>query len=69
MVIGSSHFVFEDERCRIPESGKEAFAHLPVEYSHLFMAIGGELAAVICIEDPLREEADAVYQRLAPPGL
>lgn len=68
VVIGSSHFVFEDERCRIPESGKEAFAHLPVEYSHLFMAIGGELAAVICIEDPLREEADAVISALRRQG-
>ena len=51
VVIGSYHFVFEDEGCRIPEDKKEVFDRLPVEYSHLYLAIGGSLAAVICIED------------------
>lgn len=69
VVIGSYHFVFEDEGCRIPEDGREAFDSLPVEYSHLYMAIGGTLAAVICIEDPLREEADAVISALHRQGI
>ena len=60
VVIGSYHFVFEDEGCRIPEDKRTVFDSLPVEYSHLYLAIGGSLAAVICIEDPLRDEADAV---------
>ena len=57
-VIGSYHFVFEDERCG-PSGGhrRELFESLPEEYSHLYLAIEGQLAAVICIEDPLREEA------------
>ena len=69
VVIGSYHFVFEDEGCRIPEDGKEAFDSLPSEYSHLYLAIGGVLAAVICIEDPLREEADAVISALHRQGI
>lgn len=56
-VIGSYHFVFEDENCVIPEDGQERFDSIPEEYSHLYLAIDGRLAAVICIEDPLREEA------------
>ena len=56
-VIGSYHFVFEDEKVVIPEGMEEKFENLPEEYSHLYMAIEGKLAAVICIEDPLREEA------------
>ena len=48
MVIGSYHFVFEDEGCRIPEDKRTVFDSLPVEYSHLYLAIGGSLAAVIC---------------------
>lgn len=61
MVIGSHHFVFEDEGCVIKPEEQEAFDSLPVQYSHLYLAIAGELAAVICIADPLREEAaDAV---------
>ena len=59
-IIGSSHFVFEDEKCTIPEGMEERFKNLPNEYSHLYLAIEGSLAAVICIEDPLREEAPAV---------
>ena len=51
-IIGSSHFVFEDEKCTIPEGMEEKFKNLPNEYSHLYLAIEGSLAAVICIEDP-----------------
>ena len=69
VVIGSYHFVFEDEGCKVPEDGRDAFDSLPSEYSHLFMAIGGRLAAVICIEDPLREEADAVISALHRQGI
>lgn len=69
VVIGSYHFVFEDEGCSIPEDGREAFDSLPVEYSHLYLAIGGVLAAVICIEDPLRDEADAVISALHRQGI
>lgn len=67
-IIGSYHFVFEDEKCRIPEGKEEVFEALPEEYSHLYLAIEGELAAVICIEDPLREEAPAVIKRLCENG-
>lgn len=69
VVIGSYHFVFEDEHCRIPEEGRALFEQLPEEYSHLYMAVEGELAAVICIEDPLREEASDVIRRLKESGL
>ena len=69
VVIGSYHFVFEDEGCRIPEDKKEVFDRLPVEYSHLCLAIGGSLAAVICIEDPLRDEADGVVTALHRQGI
>ena len=64
VVIGSYHFVFEDEKCAVPDGMMEAFDKLPSECSHLFMAIDHELAAVICIEDPLREEAAAVVRKL-----
>ena len=64
VVIGSYHFVFEDEKCAVPDGMMEAFDELPSECSHLFMAIDHELAAVICIEDPLREEAAAVVRKL-----
>ena len=66
-IIGSSHFVFEDEKCTIPEGMEEKFKNLPNEYSHLYLAIEGSLAAVICIEDPLREEAPAVVKALKEP--
>ena len=56
-IIGSYHFVFEDENSIIPEGMEEKFRHLPEEYSHLYLALEGVLAAVICIEDPLRPEA------------
>ncbi len=63
VVIGSAHFVFEDEHCKIPEGEEEKFSALDAQYSHLYLAIGGELAAVICIADPLRSEArDAILQ-------
>lgn len=63
VIIGSAHFVFEDEGCRIPEGEQEKFDSLPAAYSHLYLCIDGELAAVICIYDPLRREArDAVRE-------
>jgi len=68
VVIGSHHFVFEDEGCVLPEDKKERFDALPEEYSHLYMAIGGQLAAVICIEDPLRPEAPSVISALREQG-
>lgn len=67
-VIGSYHFVFEDEGCIIPEVVKDKFDTLPEEYSQLYLAIDGNLAAVICIEDPLREEAEAVVNSLRKAG-
>ena len=69
VVIGSYHFVFEDEKCAVPDGMMEAFDELPSECSHLFMAIDHELAAVICIEDPLREEAAAVVRKLKEAGI
>lgn len=61
VIIGSAHFVFEDEKCVIPEEECEKYDALPAEYSHLYLCISGRLAAVICISDPLRAEAkDAV---------
>lgn len=69
VVIGSRHFVFEDEGCRIPEGEEEKVTSLPGEYSHLYMAIGGELAAVLCIFDPLREEASFVIDELHRLGI
>lgn len=69
VVIGSHHFVFEDEGCRVPEEKQEIFDRLPVEFSHLYLAVGGVLAAVILIEDPLREEADAVISALHRQGI
>ena len=68
-VIGSYHFVFEDEQCVIPEGMEERFENLPSEYSHLYLAIENVLAAVICIEDPLREEAAAVVNSLKKAGI
>lgn len=67
VVIGSYHFVVEDEGCRRPD--ERIFRHLPKEYSHLYLAIGGEIAAVICIEDPLRSEAKEVIGTLRALGL
>ncbi len=64
VMIGSAHFVFEDEGCRIPENEKDKFAAIPASYSHLYLCIGDELAAVICIYDPLRREARAAVAAL-----
>ena len=61
-IIGSHHFVFEDEKCAIPTGKEEIFKNLPEEYSHLYLGIEGELAAVICIEDPLRPEGPEVIK-------
>lgn len=69
VVIGSYHFVFEDEGCTIRKEFQARFDQLPTEYSHLYLAIDGELAAVICIEDPVREEAAPVIEQLKKEGL
>ena len=66
--IGSYHFIFEDEECVIPDGEKEKFDNLPAEYSHLYLAIGGKLVAVILIEDPLRAEAPEVINKLKKAG-
>ena len=68
-VIGSRHFVFEDEGCRIPADEEARFEALSAEYSHLYLALDGELAAVILIEDPVRSEAAAAVARLRELGL
>ena len=69
IIIGSHHFVFEDEGCRIPEGKEHVYENLPEEYSHLYMAMEGELAAVICIEDPLRPEAADAVAMLKEAGI
>ena len=69
VLIGSAHFVFEDEHCRIPAGESERFESLSPAYSHLYLAIGEELAAVICISDPLREEAKDVLATLRTLGI
>ena len=69
VLIGSAHFVFEDEGCVIPEGEQERFDALPPEYSHLYLAVGKQLAAVICISDPLREEAEEVLSALRTLGI
>ena len=68
-VIGSYHFVFEDEKCVITEEQRQKFEELPAEYSHLYLAIENQLAAVICIADPLRKEAEAVVNSLKKAGI
>ena len=68
VIIGSYHFVFEDEKCIIPSDKQELFDNLPDEYSHLYMAIDGKLAAVILIEDPIRKEAREVISKLHTMG-
>ena len=69
VIIGSHHFVFEDEKCTIPAGKEELFENLPNEYSHLYLAIGGQLAAVLLIEDPLRPEAVDVIRQLHGLGI
>ena len=69
VVIGSHHFVFEDEHCSVPAGDEEKFSSLPEQYSHLYLAVSGVLAAVICIEDPLRPEARDVIRGLHELGV
>lgn len=69
VVIGSYHFVFEDEKCVIEEAYQERFDSLPEDCSHLYLAMDQKLAAVICVEDPLREEAGAVINSLKKAGI
>lgn len=69
VIIGSSHFVFEDEGCTIRQEMRERFDSLSPEYSHLYLAIERELTAVICIEDPIREEAADMVKLLKQEGV
>jgi P-type E1-E2 ATPase len=69
VVIGSYHFVFEDEECAIPAEQQAKFDAIPREYSQLYLAIENELAAVICIADPIREEAPAIINSLRAVGI
>lgn len=69
VVIGSYHFVFEDEGCCIPDGEEGKFKSLSKEYSHLYLAISGKLSAVICIYDPLRKEAKQAIQALHDCGI
>lgn len=69
IIIGSHHFVFEDEGAVVPEDKKEQFEQLPEQYSHLYMAMDGKLVAVICIEDPLRVETAEVIRELKHLGI
>ena len=68
VIIGSAHFVFEDEGCHIPEGEQEKYDALPAAYSHLYLCIDGELTAVICIHDPLRREAKDAVKALHESG-
>ncbi len=68
-IIGSYHFVFDDEKCVLPAGTEAKFEALPAEYSHLYLAVEGVLAAVICIEDPIRPEAPAVIRALKDAGI
>ena len=68
-IIGSRHFVFEDEHATVPEGEEYKFENLPEQYSHLYLAVGGVLAGVVCISDPLREEAAAVLTSLKKLGI
>ncbi len=69
VVIGSYHFVFEDENCRIPDGDEQKFADISDEYSHLYLAVSGVLTAVICISDPLRKEAKDAIKALHALGV
>lgn len=69
VVIGSHHFVFEDERCIVPEGMQTRFEELPEQYSHLYLAVEGVLAAVICIEDPVRSEAVEIVRAMKNAGI
>ena len=69
VVIGSAHFIFEDEGCTIPAGEQAKFDQMPAEYSHLYMAASGQLVGVICIADPLRPEAASVLRQLHKLGI
>lgn len=69
VIIGSAHFIFEDENVSIDETNKHIIENLDHKYSHLYMAIGGKLAAIICIFDPLRKEAKSVLEKLKKLGI
>lgn len=69
VVIGSYHFVFEDENCRIPDGDEQKFADISDEYSHLYLAVSGVLTAVICISDPIRKEAKDAIKALHALGV
>ena len=69
VLIGSAHFIFEDEGCTVPQGEQERFDALPPQYSHLYLAVGGRLAAVLCIADPVREEAEQVLAALRSQGI
>ena len=69
VIIGSAHFVFEDDGCVVPAGEEEKFNALPEEYSHLYLCIAGRLAAVICIADPLRKEAKSAIEALHACGI
>jgi len=68
VVIGSRHFVFDDEKCRMPRGEERKYLAISKEYTQLFMAIGGELAAVLCIEDPIRPDAKRTIEELHAAG-
>jgi heavy metal translocating P-type ATPase len=68
IVIGSGHFIFDDEHCVIPEGEEALYENRPEEYSHIYMALDGKLVAIICIQDPLRPEAPQVLQNLRKAG-
>lgn len=69
VIIGSHHFVFDDEKCIVPEGDYDKIKNLPTEFTHLYMGIAGKLASVICISDPLRKEASDVIKRLKELGI
>lgn len=69
VVIGSYHFVFEDENCTVPQDEQDKFNTIPNEYSHLYMAINRELVAVICIEDPIKDNVKQTLDDLRANGI
>ena len=69
VLIGSRHFIFEDEKTRIAKKDRKTYDDLPEEYSHLYLAIEGKLAAVICISDPLRENTAEMIEKLRETGI
>lgn len=69
VVIGSYHFVFEDENCTVPQDEQDKFNTIPNEYSHLYMAINRMLVAVICIEDPIKDNVKQTLDDLRANGI